>query len=227
MKVVFVEPETPGNIGALARAMNNFDVEELILINPQCEVETGETRKLAKHAYETVKNARMLDSLEEVKEEVEYLVGSTGITPDNYKWERSCLTPKQLKENTEDIKGEIALALGREGKGLNNEELRKCNAVVHIPTSKEYPVMNITHAAAIILYELRNTKEGTKQTKEEETMIKYFNEIVEDLDGLKKPEEVKKIFRRITGKAFLDKKEPRSMTAVLRRIKEELEKKKD
>ncbi len=223
MKVVFVEPETPGNIGALARAMNNFDAEELILINPQCEVETGETRKLAKHAYETVKNARVLDRLEDIKEEVNYLIGSTGITPDNYTAERSTLTPKQLKENTEEAKGEIALALGREGTGLNNEELRKCDAVVHIPTSKEYPVMNITHAAVIILYELRNIKEEPKQTKEKETLIKYFNEIVEDLDNLKKPEEVKAIFKTIIGKAFLDKKESRSMIAVLREINEKLD----
>lgn len=225
MKVIFVEPETPGNIGALARAMNNFDVKDLILINPQCEVEAGETRKLAKHAYDTIKNARILEDLETIEKEFQYLIGSTGIIPDKYSSERSSLTPKQLKENTQEVKGEIALVLGREGKGLNNKELQKCDAVVHIPTSEEYPVMNITHAATIILYELRNIKENPKQTKEEQTMLKYFNQIVENLDSLKKPEEVKSIFRRITGKAFLDKKEARSMIAVLRRINEKLDEK--
>lgn len=223
MKVVFVEPETPGNIGALARAMNNFGVEELILINPQCEVECGETRARAKHAYDTVKNARILDNLEKVKEETDLLIGSTGITPDKYSYERSTLTPKQLKENIAEAKGEITIMLGREGKGLTNEELKKCDLTVHIPTNEDYPVMNITHAAVIMLYELKEIKEeGKPPVEEKETLERYFNQTIDDLEDIKKPEEVKNIFRTVINKSFIRRKEARSLIAAFRRIKERL-----
>lgn len=48
------------------------------------------------------------------------------------------------------VNGNIALLFGREGDGLNNQEIEQCDILVTIPTSDEYPIMNITHAAAII-----------------------------------------------------------------------------
>lgn len=224
MKVIFMEPETPGNIGALARVMNNFDLKDLILINPQCEIDTSETRALAKHAYETVKNARILDELDKISGEIDHLIGSTGIIPDKYSWQRTHLTPKQLKKNTEKVEGEIGVLLGREGKGLTNEELEKCNVVVNVPTSSNYPVMNITHAAAIIIYELREIEDKKRETtgKERETLIKYFNETVDQLEGIKDPEEVKEIFERVLDKSFLQPKESRSLIATFKRVKENL-----
>ncbi len=226
MKVVFVEPETSGNIGALARAMNNFGEKELILINPQCEVENGEVKARAKHAYETIKNARRLKNLEEVKEEVENLIGTTGQIPDNYKWERTYLTPKKLRKNIEKGEGENALILGREGKGLNNEELKKCDVVAHIPTSKEYPVMNITHAATIFLYELRNAEKESKSSdisKEKQTLFKYIEEVIEELEEIKKTEETKKIFKRTLNKSYMEKKEAYTFINTFKEIKRELE----
>ena len=229
MKVVFVEPETSGNIGALARVMNNFGEDELILINPQCEVETGETRARAKHAYETIKNARILENLDQVKEEADTLIGTTGKIPENYKWERTHLTPTELRENIEKGEGENALILGREGKGLSNEELRKCDVVAHIPTNEEYPVMNITHAATVLLYELykaeKNTENPGKISKEKQTLFKYTEETIENLEDIKKPEETKKIFKRVLNKSFLQEKEAHSLISAFKEIKNKLNEK--
>lgn len=226
MKVIFMEPETPGNIGALARAMNNFGFKELILINPQCEVETGETRARAKHAYETIRNARILPKLEKVEGEIDHLIGTTGSVPDSYSAERSCITPKQLKENIDKLEGETALILGREGTGLTNEELEKCSLVIHIPTDKEYPVMNITHAAVILLYELRhmeNTKEEKISQGKTNTLLNYFNESIDKIERIRKPEEVKKIFERTVHKSFPRQKEIDALITAFREIDEKLD----
>lgn len=228
-KVVFVEPETPGNIGALARAMNNFDAGEMILINPKCEVECSETRARAKHAYDTVRNARILNEFKDVEDDFDFLIGSTGLTPDNYSWERSTVTSEELRENVSRAEGEIALVLGREGKGLNNEELKMCDVVVNIPTSDEYPVMNITHAAAIILYEIHRGKEGKtrgkQRGKERETLLNYFNETIDNLDNIKKPEEVKNIFKRVINKSFIKPKESYALISAFKGIKNKLKEK--
>jgi len=226
MKVVFVEPETSGNIGALARVMNNFGERELILINPQCEVETGDTRARAKHAYDTVKNARKLENLDQVKKEVDTLIGTTGQIPDNYKWERTHLTPIQLRENTKKGGGDKALVMGREGKGLSNEELRKCDVVAHIPTDEEYPVMNITHAATVFLYELHKIEETEKRekiSKEKETLFKYVDQIVDQLQRIKKPGETKDITKRVLNKSFLHKKEAYALISFFKETKRKLE----
>ncbi|MFW5902372.1 MAG: RNA methyltransferase [archaeon] len=229
MKVVFVEPETPGNIGALARVMNNFGEKELILINPQCEVETGETIARAKHAYETVKNARRLESLEDVKKETNQMIGTTGKIPDNYKWERTHLTPKQLRENIKKSKGKNALVLGREGKGLTNKELEICDVVAHIPTNKEYPVMNITHAATVLLYEMHQANKGKdekdktdKVPKEKGTLFDYIDQTIDELKEIKKPEETKQIFKRVLNKSFMKKKESYALINTFKEIKEKL-----
>lgn len=225
MKVIFMEPETSGNIGALARAMNNFGFKELILINPQCEVECGETKARAKHAYETIRNARIVQKLEDVEDELNHLIGTTGMIPDRYSPERSYITPKNIRENIEKLEGEVGLLLGREGIGLTNEELMKCNTVIHIPTDPDYPVMNITHAATIILYELRDN-EGTNSSKVDEdkvkTVIKYFNRAIDNLENIRKPEEVKKTFERTINKSFLQPKEANSLITALREINEKI-----
>ena len=46
------------------------------------------------------------------------------------------------------------MLIGREGDGLNNHEINLCDFMVTIPTFPEYPVLNASHAAAIIFYEL-------------------------------------------------------------------------
>jgi len=230
MKVVFVEPETSGNIGALARVMSNFGEKELILINPQCKVETGETIARAKHAYEIVKNARRLNNLEEVKKETNQMIGTTGKIPDNYNWKRTYLTPVQLRENIKETKGERALILGREGKGLTNEELEKCDVVAHIPTDKDYPIMNITHAATVFLYEIdkANKEIGEEQkktegSKEKEKLFEYIDNIIDKLEEIKKPKETKKITRRVLNKSFMKKKESYALINLFKEIKKELE----
>lgn len=64
--VVFVEPESPGNIGFLARTMKNFGIYNLILVNP-CELKK-EAYYQAMHARELVENAEIHNSLKEVLE---------------------------------------------------------------------------------------------------------------------------------------------------------------
>jgi len=77
--VVFAEPETPGNIGFLARTMKNFGLTKLILINP-CSIE-NETWFQAMHAKDIIRERKTYSSLEEFRdsEGIDFLVGTTGV----------------------------------------------------------------------------------------------------------------------------------------------------
>ncbi|MEM4196446.1 MAG: TrmJ/YjtD family RNA methyltransferase [Methanothermobacter sp.] len=149
--VVFVEPETPGNVGFLARAMKNFGLQNLILINP-CILE-DEAYYQAMHARDLVEDAIIYQTLDEMIEKLEpdFLVGTTGVPGGSYNVDRIPLRPSQLASAINPSSRTFIL-FGREGDGLSNRELGLCDMVVSIPTDREYPIMNITHAAAIFFY---------------------------------------------------------------------------
>ena len=67
VSVIFFKAKSPGNIGALARAMKNFSCQELILVAPDCDI-TNETMGRAMHAKDIVDKARIVDNLDVIKE---------------------------------------------------------------------------------------------------------------------------------------------------------------
>ncbi|MBE2900642.1 RNA methyltransferase [Methanothermobacter thermautotrophicus] len=225
ISVVFVEPETPGNIGFLARAMKNFGLRTLILINP-CELE-DEAYYQAMHARDIVEGALIYRDLPEMMTSLEpdFLVGTTGVPGGSYNVDRIPLRPSQLADAIRPSSRTFIL-FGREGDGLSNEEIGMCDMVVSVPTSEEYPIMNITHAAAIIFYELfRNRKfrcEGLEEASglEKGLLLDEMDDILSLIDIPEHKRRVaSRVFRNITGRAFITAREAHTLKGVLRRIK--------
>ncbi|MDI6702737.1 TrmJ/YjtD family RNA methyltransferase [Methanothermobacter wolfeii] len=226
--VVFVEPETPGNIGFLARTMKNFGMERLILINP-CRLE-DEAYYHAMHARSIVDNAEVYPSLKEMLKALnpDFLVGTTGVPGGSYNVERIPLRPSQLSESL-NPSASTAILFGREGDGLSNNEIDLCDVVVSIPTSREYPIMNITHAAAIIFYEIFRGREFPCEGLEEASGLEK-NLLIDEMDNVLSlvdmPEHKRRVaarvFRNILGRAFITAREAHTLKGVLRRIKNHL-----
>lgn len=66
---------------------------------------------------------------------------------------RSAITPGELVDLAGD-REDVAIVLGRDTTGLTNDEIAACDYVVHVPTWTDYPTMNVSHALAVILYEV-------------------------------------------------------------------------
>ncbi len=120
----------------------------------------------------------------------------------------------------EEMEGIVGIIFGRENYGLYNVELEKCDTVITIPTSEEYPVMNISHSASIIFYELFFSKGIDKHTREasgfeKDKVLKHFTQL---LDAVEYPEHRKKkttvMFQRILGRAVLSKWEFHTLMGV-------------
>jgi len=182
--VVFVEPESPGNIGFLARTMKNFGLTNLVLINP-CKME-NESYYKAMHARDVVSNSETYYSLEEFlkSKEIDSAIGTTGNAGGSYNVARIAVSPEQLAD-TINYNGNIALIFGREGNGLSNEEISLCDVIVSIPTHDYYPILNITHAAAIIFYEMFKREKSypvdrieSASAAEKESLINCVDEII-------------------------------------------------
>ena len=229
--VVFVECESSGNVGFLARTMGNFGLKNLVLINP-CELEDSAYYQ-AMHAKDTVENAKIYNTINEFieNEKIDFIIGSTGAPGGSYNLSRIPLTPEDLAKSM-NPNDKIAILLGREGNGLTNNEIDICDLIVSIPTDSSYPIMNISHAAAIILYEIFKHRndfpvEGLEESTklEKEYLIKDMKELIESLSI---PEHKKKnglkTFKNIINRAFITGREAHTLKGILRRLNKNLKK---
>lgn len=228
--VVFVEPESSGNIGFMARTMKNFGLSNLVLINP-CPIE-NEAYFHAMHAKEVISKRMTYQSLEEfaIREKIDFLVGTTGVAGGSYNVPRIAVTPQQMAESL-NFRGNVALIFGREGNGLSNQEIDMCDVVVAIPTHESYPIMNVSHAAAIIFYEIyKKEKSYPVEDMEEvskvekDSLISNMDEIIDKLDyPPHKSKNASIIFRRILGRSFISEREAHTLKGTLRRIKKRVD----
>ncbi|MDH7509240.1 MAG: RNA methyltransferase [Methanomassiliicoccales archaeon] len=205
-RVVLVNPKNDGNIGAIARAMGNFDFDDLYLVSP-CQI-TEEAYKRAKHAVNVLENAKVVETLEDALRDCSLVAGTSGVTtPSEKNFMRIPMTPREFAEKTKTSEGRIAILFGREDYGLSQEELMRCDILVHIPASPQYPVLNISHAAAIIFYELfligaRSFAPTEASEIEKEKLHEFFSDL---LDAIGYPqfrkERTQVMFRRLMGRA--------------------------
>lgn len=224
--IVFVECETPGNIGFLARTMANFGLSKLVLINPTELKE--EAFYQAMHAKHLVENAMIFDSLNDFYKHVviDFKVASTGVAGGSYNLSRIPIKPTELGRII-NPNVNTAIIFGREGNGLTNKEIENCDITVSIPTDPSYPIMNISHAAAIILYELfKNQNEFPVEGLEESTSIEkeyLLKDMAEIIDTLSIPDHKKKTglrsFKNIINRAFITGREAHTLKGILRRLK--------
>ena len=150
--VILVEPEYQGNIGAVARAMKNTGFEKLFIVGKRTIDDEALSR--ARDGASILLNAYFFNTLKEAIEGFDIVVGSSSVTTSNFKkFRRIPITPRELWQSYGNGIKKIALVFGREGDGLSNEEISMCNVFIHIPSSKDYPVYNLSHAVTIVLYE--------------------------------------------------------------------------
>jgi TrmH family RNA methyltransferase len=221
-KVILVEPKFEGNIGAIARAMKNFGLSDLAMVNP-CEI-GDDCLSRAKHAKDLVETAEIFEKLEDAISDIDYLVGTSGVdSKSDKKHLRNNLTPKEFASRTGEIEGKIGIMFGRENYGLYNDELRNCDTVITISSSKEYPILNLSHSASIIFYEMFE-RQVTKKEKKEATgfekdkMMKHFTDLLNTVDYPRhKKKKTTVMFQRILGRAVLTKWEFHTLMGVFSR----------
>lgn len=152
ISVVLVEPTQPGNIGSTARAMDNFGVTDLRLVNP-CEVDHPEARMFSTNARYLLYEAKQFKSLQEAVKDFQLVIATSARFRDKIH------TPTSLLDFANVIKPvsgdqSIALVFGRERSGLTNEEMSCCNEWLYIPTYGKSSSFNLAQAVVVLLYEL-------------------------------------------------------------------------
>jgi len=223
LRVVLVEPIYEGNVGSVARAMKNFGFSDLVLVRP-CDIEDFGLA-MASHAKDLIERARVVENLHEAIAGANLVVGTTGVR--GLSTDRHLrvpgLSPRELAERLQGTNGEVALLLGREDDGLSREELLACDIVASIPTSQEYPIMNLSHAAAILFYELSQVEPGDLILASPENLAHLLSHLraamVESEYHRHKIDKTMLMLKRILGRAQLTDREVQTLHGVVRNLR--------
>ncbi|MCZ2156927.1 MAG: RNA methyltransferase [Bryobacterales bacterium] len=152
LHVVLNSTRNPLNIGAVARAMSNFEFFDLRLVNPYRKA--VEEARSGVHADEVLRAAREFPSLAAAVRDSVLVVGATGTAF------RAIATPVYRLEQGASLLRDVmasssaSLIFGSEKHGLSRDEISRCHFLVHIPTRPGHDSMNLGQAVALCLYEL-------------------------------------------------------------------------
>lgn len=229
--IILVQPEHAGNIGSIARIMENFNFRNLIIFNPIESVEnilSYETQGFAMHGKDILFNAKIIevknreDHLSEFQnflKRFNYVIATTARGKRYSNIRRLSIFPEDLELPISVNPLKIAILFGKESRGLTNEEINLADILLRIPTNSEYSALNLSHACGIILYEIfkkiniLNIGRGKNPVSiaDQEDRLILYNIVEKIIDKLKirtyKKENVFIAFKNVFGRSFMSKKE--------------------
>jgi len=238
INVILIDPKNPGNVGAIARVMKNFNNNKLLIVNSEnLDLINDESIARAKHGVDVLKNSKNFNSLQDLlaKNEFDFLIGTTAQPGGSYNPLRITISPREMSNNL-DIDANIGIFFGREDSGLTNEELNYCDFIVSIPAGA-YSTLNISHAVGIILYEIfywKNSlgknvifREANVQHKKN-LLIKFYNVLNFLHSEIPKfnehhVQDTNRIFKNLVGRAFISEREANTLGRFLRYVDESLQ----
>ena len=151
--IILVRPQTPGNIGAAARAMHNMGLRRLVLVAP-AHFPHPEARMMACHAEHLLHQAEVYDSLSAAVATCHWLVGTSARRRE---YRHPPLTPHELAHKLPALCAQhphVGILFGPEDAGLTSAELDLCNDLVVIPTVAKATSLNLAQAVMVLSYEM-------------------------------------------------------------------------
>jgi tRNA/rRNA methyltransferase len=183
VRIVLVRPRGAANVGAVARAMKNMGLQELVLVQPAracvnalpcgkdpdragsseptasgpAQTTPGAAdfwaQAMAVHADDVLQRARHCDSLGAAVADCGVVVGTTCR---DGPYRTGAEPPRSVLPRllSAAARNRVALVFGPEDHGLSNHDLKACHQLIGIPTHPAYPSLNLAQAVMICCYEL-------------------------------------------------------------------------
>ena len=230
IRVVLVNTSHPGNIGAVARAMKNMGLNKLSLVEPKHGPYHPHSLSRASGADDILDDTQIFETLDEAVKDCALVAGASARLR-SIPW--PVFNPRECAEKVVEVarEDEVALVMGRENSGLTNEELERCNYLVHIPANPDYTSLNIAAATQVLVYEFRmaalqqvqgldiktDSKYRLANATEMEQLYAHFETALAEL-GFWNPENPGKLMRRIRrlfNRSHLDTMELNILRGIL------------
>ena len=157
LKIILVEPNGPLNVGSVARLCSNFEVDELRIVSPKCDIFSLDAKKMALKGQKFLNHCKVFDDLQKAIFDCDLDLASCGridVNKDSF-----FVSSEDIFDWTLSFKkiNNLAIIFGREDRGLTNSELLLANKTFNIPTSQNNHSLNLSHAVSIALYELNKS----------------------------------------------------------------------
>jgi tRNA/rRNA methyltransferase len=151
IRIVLVEPAGARNVGSIARVMANMGLQQLVIVNPQCDWVSEEAEHMAVRGRDILTNAQIVYDLPAALVDCRVVVATTHRDIDLPQMPQP---PRQALAKLWQVAGEKAILFGREDCGLTNQELDLAQHYLRIPVAENYTSLNLAQAVGICAYEL-------------------------------------------------------------------------
>lgn len=188
--IILSHPQLGENIGAAARAMANFGLSDLRLVNPRDGWPNEKAHRMAAGASGVIDNVRVFTSLREAASDLHLVFATTARDRGTTK---EVITPAEAAKRLRRActRGEkTAVLFGNERAGLENDEISLADAVITIPTA-EFASLNLGQAVLLTAYEWFRAGDTTAPAKIEhgpihrkptrEEMVQLFEHLEREL----------------------------------------------
>ena len=158
--VLLMAPQIPDNIGMAARAMGNFGLDDLRVIEPRDGWPSEKARAVASGAATLIDGAGLYDNLTDAIGDLNWVCATTARQRDMRK---PVLTPAQAAAelHRRTAAGQrCGILFGRERNGLQSDEIADCDAMVMIPVKADFASLNLAQAVLLLGYEWLKTSDA-------------------------------------------------------------------
>lgn len=156
--VVLVEPQLGENIGMVARAMANFGLVDLRIVNPRDGWPNQKAQATASGAGYVLERARIFDDLAPALDDLTYVVATTARQRDGFKRVLGPAEASRTMRARFHVGQHTGMLFGRERFGLNNAEISLADDIVTFPVNPAYASLNIAQAVLLMAYEFLKTR---------------------------------------------------------------------
>ena len=222
---MLVRPRGAANVGAVARAMKNMGLHELVLVHPAL-MKSFWAKAMAAHAEDVLHSVRQTESLGAAVADCGLVIGTTcrgGLYREAAEQPRT-VAPRIVAAATAN---RVALVFGPEDHGLSNEDLKACHQLIAIPTDLAYPSLNLAQAVMVCCYELQLAATGESQVTRELAPAEHVDLMFQKLQAALRsigflhpdnPDHIMYAFRRFLGRAELETRDVNILLGLARQI---------
>ena len=155
--VILVEPQLGENIGMVARAMANFGLAELRLVNPRDGWPSEKARAAASKADHVIDRSTVFETLEDAIKDLNFVYATTARERYGFKPVRSPVVAAETLRTKFGAGEQTGILFGRERWGLTNEEVALADEIVTFPVNPAFASLNIAQAVLLMSYEWMKT----------------------------------------------------------------------
>ena len=158
---ILVRPQMGENIGGAARAMWNFGLDRMRIVNPRDGWPNQRAIAMSSGAGRLLDEAKICDDVPSALEDCHYVFATTARPRDLTK---PVMTPERAMEHARALIAEgkrVGVMFGPERAGLENEDISRANAIISVPVNPEFPSLNLAQCVLLTGYEWRRQSDET------------------------------------------------------------------